>query len=310
MIPWVTVWGYGAEIKSTRDSLIVRQKGTMTRYPLDDMRHLLIAGGHSLHTSVLERLADRNIAVSFFTAHGKPVGGLYGRGGPSLSAAQRDIPVHKFAMTSIRCSLDERLRYLNELAEMTPGGLYFKGELDILAKARDELDFLITLPEIGRAFSLTKTMYYEILSRAVPNTLGYRRRVQPPFTDPINVMLSHGYAVLYASFAVACVGAGLDLSRGALYGEIVPVTGGRGGCVLDLVEPAGISMVDRVVVKMAAEGLLEGAYEVVTRCLLSEETKEEFMKRLHASIDTKSIETNVYWYAKAVKEGGDFAFHY
>ena len=72
------------------------------------MRHLLIAGGHSLHTSVLELLADHGIAVSFFTAHGKPAGGIYGKGAPSLATQQRDIPVHKFAMASIRSSMDDR----------------------------------------------------------------------------------------------------------------------------------------------------------------------------------------------------------
>lgn len=310
MIPWVTVWGYGAEIKSTRDSLLVRQKGKLTQYPLDDMRHLLIAGGHTLHTSVLERLAERGIAVSFFTAHGKPVGGLYGRDGPSLAAVQRDIPIHKFAMASIRYSLDARLRYINELAESDPEGLYLKGEFDILNAAREELDFLITLPEIGRAFSLTKTMYYEILGRAMPKTLGYRRRSQPPFMDPVNVMMSHGYSVLYATFAVACTGAGLDLSRGALYGEIVPAIGGKGGCVLDLMEPATVSMVDRVIVQMAKEGRLDGAYEVATRCLLSNELKEEFMERLHGSIDTILIRDNVIRYAESVKDGTEIIFHY
>ena len=68
-------------------------------------------------------------------------------------------------------------------------------------------------------------MYYEILSRTLPKTLGFLRRTQPPFMDLVNVMMSHGYAVMYATFAVACTGAGLDLSRGALYGEIVPVIG-------------------------------------------------------------------------------------
>lgn len=310
MIPWVTVWGYGSEIKATRDSLLIRRKDGLTRYALDDMRHLLIAGGHTLHTSVLERLAERGVAVSFFTAHGKPVGGLYGRGAPSLAAAQREIPVHKFAMASIRSSLDERLRYINELAESDPEGLYFKGEFDILQAAREELEFLITLPEIGRAFSLTKTMYYEIIGRMIPKELGYRRRSTPPFTDPVNVMMSHGYAVLYANFALACTGAGLDLSRGALYGQIVPAAGGRSGCVLDLMEPATVSMVDRVIIRMAMEGRLNGAYELTNRCLLSDELKEEFMKRLHGSIDSVLIEENVSRYAESVKDGREILFHY
>ena len=309
-IPWVTVWGFGAEIKSTKDSLLVRQDGKVTRYPFDEVSHLLIAGGHSLNTAVLERLAERRIPVSFFDVHGKPVGGLYGEGGPRLSAAQREIPVHKFAMATIQDSLGERMRFLNELAESDPSGLFYKGELDILNAARDELNFLVTLPEIGRVFSFTKAMYYEILSRAVPQTLGYRRRVLPPYLDPVNAMFSHGYAVLYATFTLACTGAGLDLSRGALYGVVEPVPGGGGACVLDLMEPAMVPMVDRVIVKMAAGGALEGRYEAAGRCILSEELKTEFTSRLHEAINPALIEENVQRYAGAVKNGGDVVLHY
>ena len=309
-VPWVTVWGFGAEIKSTKDSLLVRQDGKVTRYPLDEVSHLLIAGGHSLNTVVLERLTERGIPVSFFDVHGKPVGGLYGGGGPRLSAAQRGIPVHKFAMATIQASLGERMRFLNELAESDPAGLFYKGELEVLNAARDELNFLITLPEIGRLFSFTKAMYYEILSRAVPQTLEYHRRVLPPYPDPVNAMFSHGYAVLYATFTPACIGAGLDLSRGAFYGEIEQAPGGRGACVLDLMEPATISMVDRVVVKMAAEGVLDGGYELAGRCILSEELKTEFSSRLHEAINLASIEDNVQRYAETVKNGGDVILHY
>ena len=310
MIPWVTVRGYGAEIKSTKDSLLVRQNGKMTRYPLDEVSHLLIAGGHTLSTSALGHLAEHHIPVSFFDDHGKPLGGLYGEKGPSLAAAQKEIPIHKFAMGTIQASLGERMRFLNELAESDPSGLFLKGELDILNASRDELNFLITLPEIGRVFSFTKAMYYEILSRAVPKDLGYHRRVRPPYPDPVNVMFSHGYMVLYALFSLACTGAGLDLDRGALYGEIEPVFGGRGACVLDLMEPAMVPMVDRVIVKMAAGGLIDKEYENAGRCILSEELMRMFNERLHESMNTAVIEENVQRYAATVKDGGDLVLHY
>jgi CRISPR/Cas system-associated endonuclease Cas1 len=74
----------------------------------------------------------------------------------------------------------------------------------------------------------------------------------------VNAMFSHGYAVLYATFALACTGAGLDLSRGALYGVVEPVPGGGGACVLDLMEPAMVPMVDRVIVKWQPGELLRG----------------------------------------------------
>ena len=52
------------------------------------------------------------------------------------------------------------MRYLHELSEKNPS-LYLKGEFEIIAGARSELEFLITLPELARVFTLTKMMYYD-----------------------------------------------------------------------------------------------------------------------------------------------------
>lgn len=307
-IPWVTVWGYGADIRATPKTLSVRTGAEMTRYPLADIRHLLIAGGHTLQTSAVSHLTEQGISISFFDVHGAPAGSVRPSGTDArpLRSAQKSIPVHRFTMSVITASLRARLMLLNELGSSRTDGLYYQGELEIFADALRELEFLITLPELARVFSLTRDMYYEILSRVVAPELGYRRRERPPYPDPVNAMFAHGYAVLYATAAVATEGAGLDPEIGALYGGAVPVARGRGACVMDIVETMTAPLVDQVVVSMAAEGLISDRYEISSLCILSEGLMQELNCRLAATIRPEFVDRVVAEYANAVASGGTF----
>ncbi|MDR0980601.1 MAG: CRISPR-associated endonuclease Cas1 [Methanocalculaceae archaeon] len=301
-VPWIIVWGYGADIRATRGTLTIREGTSRRSYPLSSLSHLLIAGGHTLETAAIMHLTTNNIPVSFFDIHGEPVGTVRppGYSAYPLRSAQKNIPVHRFAMSVIISSLKSRMRYLNELGSGRTDGLYYKGELEILADASCELEFLITLPELARVFLLTRNMYYEILSRVAAPDLGYQRREKPPYLDPINAMFAHGYAVLYASTAVSVAGAGLDPEIGSLYGTIIPPGKNRNACVMDIMEPLMTPMIDRVVMDMAQEGIIAGRYEISSRCLLSEKLMEEYNLRLADSIDSNGIDRAVAEYTDAV----------
>ena len=304
LIPWVTVWGFGADISVRGESLFVRGKGMREaeRYALSDVSHLLIAGDNLLHTSVISQCSKREIPVSFFDIHGKPDGSLFRSEKPRLSSAQDAVPKHAFALAAAEAAADARMRFLHELSASRPD-LFYQGEFELLTHARSEFEYLITLPELTRGYSLTKNMYYEILSRVVPRKLGYARRVEGASPDAVNVLFSRGYAVLYATTAAACVGAGLDLNKGSLHEK-------PGACIYDIMEPALVPMVDRAVIKTAASGLLDTCTMSSSRCIIPEDAAAFFAKELSSSVDRTVIEENVFAYANAVEEGGVVSYHY
>jgi CRISPR-associated endonuclease Cas1 len=304
-VPWVTVWGYGSSIRATRLTLTIRKGTSKLSYPLSSIRHLLIAGGHTLETAAITHLLANNISVSFFDVHGGLVGTIRPPGYSSylLRPVQKNVPVHRFAMSVIVSSLKSRLQYLNELDSGRADGLYYKGELEILTDASHELEFLITLPELARVFSLTRNMYYEILSRVVTPELGYLRREKSPYLDPVNAMFSHGYAILYANIAVSVIGSGLDPEIGSLYGTVIPPGKNRNACVMDIMEPLMTSMVDRVVMNLAQDGFIAGRYEISSRCLLSDDLMTEFNRCLAKSIDSDVVNQAVADYVDAITSG-------
>ena len=59
---WVTVWGFGADIRAAGDTLFVREKGKSTadRYPLNEVSHLIIAGDNILRTAVIEKCQEKS----------------------------------------------------------------------------------------------------------------------------------------------------------------------------------------------------------------------------------------------------------
>ena len=95
--------------------------------------------------------------------------------------------------------------------------LFYEGELEFLLKSHDELAFLIKLDEIRRLHRLTSDMYYEIMSRNTPPDFGFRRRTSGPQLDPINAMLSFGYAMLFGNCCIPVVGSHLNPDIGLIH---------------------------------------------------------------------------------------------
>jgi len=295
---WVTVWGFGADINAVGKTLFIRKKASsaVERYPLDTISHLLIAGDNTLHTSVLKKCAEQKIPISFFDIHGKPIQ-ISGTEKAVLSDAQKDIAVHSYTLCMMTAALDSRLRYLHELSE-SHHNLYYQGEFDILIQTRRELEYLITLAELERAYSLTRTMYYEILSRAVPPELGYRHLTEGPAKDSVNLLISMGSAMLFSRISVACIGVGLNKDMGAV----------AGGCVREIMEPALAYVVDRPVIEYAQEKALRKID--CSRYSFPEELKNRFSAEIVNRMEKANIEENVQAYATAVKEHTLPVYHF
>ena len=306
-VPWHAIWGYGAHIKSTPGLLYVQKHSQQLSYPIDEIRHLLLVGGHTIQTATINRLLEKGASISFFDAHGTPLGTLrpFGtRKNEEICCLQTSTPSHRFVVEFVRSSMKSRLLWLEELAESDPLGLFYRGEQDVLRQTKNEIEYLVRIEEIRRLHALSTDMYYEILSRLVPADLNYRRRTHRPHFDPINAMLSFGYALLFGNACVAIIGADLNPDYGLL-------NQGAGGFVYDIIEPLKRSMVDSVVFELALESLHPDDYELSqTRCVLGDDLISRLLDKLYTTIDQRIIDANVYAYLQSLERGGDFELLY
>lgn len=289
-VPWYLVSGFGAHLKATTRTLVVQKNGQVEEVPLSRIRHLLVMGGHSIHSSVISRLLSSGACISFFEADGEPLGILKPFGfkyDETVREAQQKAFSHSFATAAARGSLHSRILALTQLEDDLGESLFYKGEFEIMEKSLAELEFLVRVEEVRRVHRFVTDMYYEILARTFPHELGFRRRTPRPHVDVVNTLLSFGYGLLFGNACVAAMGAHLDPDIGFLHR-------GKGGLVNDLIDPLKAEMVDAPISSLVRGGIPDDEYECgPSRCTLSDELMHTVLGCIRESIRQDIIDNQV-----------------
>jgi CRISPR-associated endonuclease Cas1 len=305
--PWISVCGFGAHIKSTQKKLIIQKKNSIDEYNLDSIKNLLIVGGHTISSSTIVNLIKNGAYISFFEPDGNPVGIIRPFGDKNdteIHKIQRAIPRHRYAIALAQAAIKSRLIAIERVQEKQNSSLFYEGEQQLLHKSQQELEFLIKLDEIRRLHRLTSDMYYEIMSRNTPTDFGFRRRTIRPQSDPINAMLSFGYAMLFGNCCVSVIGARLDPDSGLMHD-------GQGCLVQDLIEPLKAEMIDSVVFQFARESLTLSDFEQTpTRCMLSDELVKKMISLFQTSINNEKIDELVYNLYNSITNNREFTVRY
>jgi len=307
-IPWLAVYGFGAHIKSTQDKLIILQKGRSEEYPLQDIRHLLIVGGHTVSSTTVSHLMKNGSYLSFFDPDGTPVGSVRPSRGDGIDheihRLQEELPQQRYAIKIAQATLHSHLVAIGKFQALCDRDLLYAGELDILHNALDEFEYLVKMDEIRRLSNLTSKMYYEIMARIIPEKFQFKQRTIRPLRDPVNAMLSFGYAMLYGNCMVAVIGSHLDPDCGLLQE-------GPGALVQDLMCPFKSEMIDPEVCRIARTTLTTRDYEQTsTRCMLTDTRIKELIGTFKETIDNGKIDSQVQNYVNALQKTDDFTVLY
>lgn len=306
-IPWHVIWGFGGHIKSTATTLIIQKNSSIEEIPIESVDHLLVVGGHNIHTSTVIHLLRQNSSISFFDADGTPMGVLrpYGKKPEEeMTELQSEGSSYNSAAEIVRSSIKARIMMIEKEGNETDRELYYKGEDEILFTALEEIDYLIKMEELRRIQKFTSDMYYEILGRSLNPHHGFKRRTSRPHVDPVNSMLSLGYSILFGNCCVPVTGAHLDPDRGIL-------REGTNSLIIDLIDPLKPFMVDSVVFSMAREYLTGEMYETNTkRCHLDQGTLRLLSDALKSSIDQRKIDENVLSYRDSLINRKPLKFSY
>jgi len=189
---------------------------------------------------------------------------------------------------------------LGGLSEIVGRDLFYEGELQIFSNALDELDYLIKISELRRIERLTTDMYYEVISRALPQELGFRHRTSRPYHDPVNAIFAFGYAMLFGNAMFSVTGASLDPDQGMLYR-------GQSSLVYDVMEPFKADMIDREAIRFIREDFGEQDYECgPSRCILSDPCMKELIRLFHKTIDQNVIDHQVATLRESLEKTTDY----
>lgn len=304
---WAIVAGFGSHIKATRDHLTIQHRGDVREIPLSSLNHLLIIGGHNIQTSAITALLNKGIFISFFESDGEPAGYLkpYGyTADEEIRLIREKTPSYNYALICAKGAARERILAIEQWNEGIQGGILFSGELDILDQAIRELDSLIRIEEISRIDRLIGDMYYEIFSRLINPDLKFKRRTERPYRDPVNTILSFGYAMLSASCTQSLTAVHLDSDEGML-------NRGKRSLCLDLCNCWKTRMIDAVALELIREGTVQSTgYEITEkRCILEESLIRTLIDTFQKSIRQDIIDTQVKTLIGAIRGENQFLIH-
>jgi CRISP-associated protein Cas1 len=306
-VPWLVVAGFGAHIKSTRKTLIVQRNGSTDEYPIDSVRHLLVIGGHTMHTTVITHLVKAGAAISFFEADGHPTGTIRpfnDREQAELSLIQKSASGYQYAVAISKASMRSKTLLIGRIGEQYGRDLFYEGEPELFINSINELEYLVRMSEIRRLHRLASDMYYEVLSRVIPRELGYRRRTERPYRDPVNAIFAFGYAMLFGNVMFSVTGAHLDPETGTL-------NRGPHALIHDIMEPFKAGMIDQAAVRFIGEYVSEEDYDCgPTRCILSDLCMKNLINLFHGSIRQDQIDLQVARYRESLLNKTDYQIEF
>jgi CRISPR-associated endonuclease Cas1 len=293
---WKVITGNGAHLKASSHTLRINQHGVLEEIPLANLDHLLLYGGHVLHTSALSNMIHADVFISFYTTAGELVGTIIP---PSYSlhidtrVAQLKRTEHPFdfAKEFAYAAMKERIQTIERYEQewkTDQGSLLRAGEMDILYQALHETEYLIKLDELRRVHRLVHDMYYEIYARLVDPVLAFRRKTSAPYEDPVNLMLALGYSMVSFNIFSSLQGAFLDPDEGLLHS-------GQLGLVQDMTELHKTQMID-VPLKSYLKSDPPSDDDIIwgkQQCSLSNTFISNLTKHFHKSIDVRKIDARI-----------------
>lgn len=240
-----------AFIGKTDERLRVRaEKKTVLDVPMIKVEGLVVLGRATVSPAAMIELLERKIPLSFLTGTGR----YLGRFEPPLtknifvrSAQWRAAGESPKALHIVRSVIRGKLKNYRQLflrAQRNDSTLDFSSALTRLARAIAPLEQTQTVDALRGLEGAGSAAYFGQFNDLIKaEGFGFEARRRRPPTDPINALLSFGYALLLNDVQSAVNIAGFDPYLGYLHTERY----GRPSLALDLMEEFRPLMVDAMV---------------------------------------------------------------
>lgn len=260
----------GAVIQKTDQRLLVyKDEKEIARIPLHDLDQLIVMGNVQITTQAKTSLLSAGIDVGFMSIAGKLRGWLISDDSKNselrlrqmqamsapnmaLSLAKQVVAGKLLNQEAVLLNEGNALPMLEEAGSSRTAPARVTGNIseaargirDMLARGMNALDADSLRGFEGKA----ATYYWPAFRRLLKRDMGFQGRVYRPTPDPVNALLSFGYALLQKDVTSMARLVGFD----AYLGFFHTVQSGRPSLVLDVMEEFRPIVVDMMVIEMIA----------------------------------------------------------
>jgi CRISPR-associated endonuclease Cas1/CRISPR-associated protein Cas4 len=285
----------GARISKSGEVLVVETEERKTEVPIGDVSELVLHGPISVTTPTLAALLREEIPVTYASSGGWVLG-------HTVSTGHKNVSVR---IAQYRAAFDERrcLAFARGLvaAKIKNSRVFLRrnfksgdeverdAALEALARLADRAVHAPTEAELlgiegeaaARYFRLFATMFGEV-SREFPQ-FSFDKRTRRPPADPINAMLSLGYAMLTRTWLTVLSAVGFDTYLGLYHKPRF----GRPALALDMMEPFRPILADSAVIQAINNGEVkaDGFLRAGTAVNLKPPAKRAFIAAYERRLD-------------------------
>jgi CRISPR-associated exonuclease Cas4/CRISPR-associated protein Cas1 len=285
----------GARVSKSGEVLVVETEAGKTQVPLGDVSELVLHGPVSLSTPALGALLRDEVPVTYASTGGWVLG-------HTVSTGNRNVAMR---IAQYRAAFDERrcLAFARSLvvAKIKNSRVFLRrnfkagdeaerdAALEAMARLADRAAHAPSEPELlgiegeaaARYFRLFSTMFAES-ARDFP-AFAFDKRTRRPPADPVNAMLSFGYALLTRTWLTTLSAVGFDPYLGFYHKPRF----GRPSLALDMMEPFRSILSDSTVIQAVNNGEIkaEGFVTAGTAINLKPHAKRAFIAAYERRLD-------------------------
>ena len=255
----VYVTEQGASICKEGQRIIVRKgRESLGSFPVIHVKQIVLFGNVSVTTPALAYCLTQNIDVILLSAMGRFRGRLVGPEGKNILLRRiqfRKYEDEGFRLKFVRAIVGAKIHNMRALLQRAAR----RRSMDLSATAhrlKTLKDQLATVDDIDRLRGLegaASAAYFGCFGHLLAEGWTFPNRNRRPPKDPVNALLSFGYALLGLSLEAAVYTTGLDPYVGLFH----VVDYGRPSLTLDLMEEFRPVIVDSLVLNVVNHGYLK-----------------------------------------------------
>lgn len=229
--------------------MITVEDKTTAVFPLVDLERLVTVGQVQITADAIRLLLEHRVPTTLLTRGGRIVGTL----------APPSMPVGRVRQGQVVVAMNEGRRMAAARRLVIAKIEAMKGRLESWSHNHDDLVVRRLASNVGSFAARAETcldrsslmgvegaaarLYWAAFADTIEHRMGFSGRRSRPAADPVNSMLSFGYALLRTEVQAAIDGAGLDPWTGVHH----VAHGQRPSMVLDIMEPWRHRIVDKLV---------------------------------------------------------------
>ncbi len=280
----------GASVGKSNRKLIVRKNKEMIgEARLKDVSQLVLCGNVQISTQTIHLLCEADVPIVYLSTGHWFSGITFGQG---LRNAYDRAAQFRVAADPSRClAFAKQLvkdKGANQRALLRRNALVGRRVLDDMQELIDRVDGVSAREALLGVEGSIAAIYFQhfaqmLKPRNVDSDWDFTKRNRRPPRDPINALLSFGYALLAKECTVALLSEGLD----PWWGFYHQPRHGRPSLALDMMEPLRPTVVDSAVITAINTGMVQHRNFTTSNagCILQPAGRTAFLRAYEARLD-------------------------